>query len=54
MGSGEETSVIKGYNDEYRVSDVVIEGLYICGKRIQTWEEANIEVGDFTDRIELR
>ena len=54
MGSGEETSVIKGYNDEYRVSDVVIESLYICGKRVQTWEEANIEVGDFTDRIELR
>lgn len=53
MGEGEETSVIKGYSDEYRVSDVVIDGLYICGRKVQTWKEANIEVGDFTDGIEL-
>lgn len=54
MGTGEETSLIQGYSDEYGVFDVVIDSLYIRGQKVQTWEEANIKVGSFTDGIELK
>ena len=53
-GSGEETSQIKGYDEEHKVVNVVIEDLYIRGKKAENMEEANIEAGPFAKEIILR
>ncbi len=54
MGSGEETSQIRGYDGEHKVLDIVIEDLYIRGKKVESLEEANIEVGPFAEEIIFR
>ena len=37
----------------HRVSNVVIDGLYVNGKKVDSMEEANIFVNEFTDNINL-
>lgn len=54
MGSGEETSQIRGYDGEHKVLDIVIEDLYIRGKKVESLEEANIEAGPFAENITIR
>lgn len=52
-GDGEEPSVIDGYSGDFLVRDVVIRGMVRDGKRVQSLEEANIQVGRFTEQIRL-
>lgn len=52
-GDGEEPSVIDGYSGDFMVRDVVIRGMVRDGKRVQSLEEANIQVGRFTENIRL-
>ena len=54
MGSGEEASQIRGYDGEHKVLDIVIEDLYIRGKKVESLEEANIEAGPFAENITIR
>lgn len=43
-----------GYDAEHLVEDVLIDGLYLNGKRIDSLEEANAEVGAFTRNVNLQ
>lgn len=52
-GEGEESSVIDGYSDEFMVRDIAIRRMYRDGKKVQTLEEANIQVGKFTKNVRL-
>lgn len=52
-GSGEEPSMIAGYSPEFCVKDVTIRGLYRDGRRAETLEEANIQIGPYTEEIRL-
>lgn len=53
-GPGEEKSCIRGYDGEHMVSDVTVENLFIRGKRAETFAEAGIEVGPFTEGVVLK
>lgn len=52
-GSGEETSVIEGFNQEGIVQDIHIENLVRNGIRSTTFEEGNIRVGKYTKNITI-
>ncbi|MDE7261088.1 MAG: hypothetical protein K2N78_03360 [Oscillospiraceae bacterium] len=52
-GSGEEMSVIDGYSVDFMVRDVTIRGMVRDGKRVESLEEANIQVGSFVEDIRL-
>lgn len=52
-GSGEEPSVIDGYNDAFMVRDVVMRRICRDGKTVRSLAEANIQVGGFTRDIIL-
>lgn len=52
-GSGEVTSVIEGYNEEYTVRDVSLEEIYRNGKRVSTLKEANIRTGKYAFDIKM-
>lgn len=52
-GPGEETSVIAGYSPEFYVRNVVVNGLWRDGKRVESLEEANILVGEFAEEVRL-
>lgn len=47
-------SAMRGYDEEHQSKDIVIDGIYFNGKRIETMEEANIEIGDFTSNISFK
>lgn len=50
-GWGEETSVICGYDENFLVKNVRISDFYRDGVRVKSLEEANIEVGNFTEGV---
>lgn len=52
-GTGEVTSVVNGYNEETPVKNVLLSNIYINGKKAESFEEANIEVGEFTKDIKI-
>jgi hypothetical protein len=52
-GDPPNTSVIEGYDDDRMIKDVVFENIVINGKRIQSFEEGDIRVGEFTKDITL-
>lgn len=53
-GQGEEDSQICGYSNEFQVLDVIIDNLYIRGKKAESFKAAGIEVGCFAEGIEIR
>lgn len=50
-GTGEVTSVINGYDETSPVKNVSLRNIYINGKKAESFEEANIEVGEFTKDV---
>lgn len=50
---GEETAQIAGLSDEYSVRNVIIKNLYRDGRKIKSFEEANIKVGTFAENVRL-
>lgn len=52
-GDGEERSVINGYDESRLAQDITINGMYRDGKKAESFEEANIAVGEFTKKITL-
>ncbi len=52
-GDGEESSVISGYSAQFMVRGVTIRNMVRDGKRVQSLEEANIQVGPFAEGIRL-
>ena len=52
-GPGEETSVIAGYSPEFYVRNVLVNGLWRDGKRVESLKEANILVGEFAEEVRL-
>ena len=53
-GSFENPSIIQGYDEERTIDGVTFENLAINGKRIKSFEEGNIRVGNFTKNIEVK
>lgn len=53
-GDGDETSVIEGFSSEFMVYDVHIENLVRNGIRITSFEEGNIQVGQYTKNITIK
>ncbi len=53
-GDGEETSVIQGYNEEFRVRDVKISNWYRDGKKAENWDELGVQIGEYADDIALQ
>jgi hypothetical protein len=49
-----DTSVIYGYDEGRLIRDVRFENIVIKGKRAQSFEEANIRVGKFTENITIQ
>lgn len=47
-GKEEVPSVIKGWSEEFLVSSVTIKDYYRSGQKVQSFEEANIELGKYT------
>lgn len=52
-GDGEESSVISGYSAQFMVRGVTIRNMVRDGKRVQSLEEAHIQVGPFAEGIRL-
>lgn len=52
-GSGEVTSTINGYSEEYVVREVLFEEVYINGRRAENLQEAKIEAGKNAYGIKL-
>lgn len=52
-GDGEETSIIKGYDDEHIVTGVSIKNYYRDGHKVTNLQEGNIQVGDFARNITI-
>jgi len=47
-------SLFKGFDEEHRVRNIAIDGLFLNGFRIQNKAHANLEIRDFCDDIILR
>ena len=45
---------ISGLNDEHKVENVSFENIIIDGKKIETFDESNIEINKFTNNITLK
>ncbi len=52
-GSDENESLIEGYNDKCKVKNVLFENIVINGKRIKSFEEGNIKIGEYTENVRL-
>lgn len=52
-GDGEEPSVIAGYSEEFMVRDITIRNMVRDGKRMDSLEKANIQVGPFTEGVRM-
>ena len=52
-GTGEEISIVKGYDELHLVKDIRFENIYRDGHKTSTFEEANIFVGEHTENITL-
>lgn len=50
-GQGEETSVIRGYDENFMVKNVRISDFYRDGVKAESLADANIEVGEFTEGV---
>ena len=53
-GANQNPSTIEGYDSERLVKNVTFENLVINGKRMKSFEEANIIIGDNTENIVIR
>jgi hypothetical protein len=53
-GCCENPSVIAGYDAQRIVDGVLFENIVIRGKRIKSFDEGNIRVGNFTNNITLK
>jgi hypothetical protein len=53
-GSGENPSIIEGYNENQNIREVTFENIVINEKKISNLEEGNIRVGKFTEGIILK
>ncbi|NDW17749.1 glycoside hydrolase [Dysgonomonas sp. 216] len=53
-GYGENPSIIEGFNDKCNVENISWENFTINGKRVETFEDANIKVGKYTQNIILK
>jgi hypothetical protein len=52
-GYEEETSVIEGYSEEFHIDGIHIENLQINGRRVKTFEEGNIQVGQYARNVTI-
>ncbi len=52
-GANSNPSHIRGYDEERMVKNVSFENVVINGKRIKSFEEGNIEVGEFVENITI-
>lgn len=52
-GGGEEASCICGYDEEHKVEDVLIDSFYRDGVKVKNLDQANIKVGEFTEKCIL-
>ncbi len=52
-GAGEVPSCIRGYGEDGKVSDVLLENLFVRGRKARTLEEAGIDVGPFAENIRI-
>lgn len=50
-GTGEESSTIKGFDEERKVTGVIFENLVIRGKHILSAPSGNIEIKEFAENI---
>lgn len=53
-GVGENPSVIEGYSDTNLTENVTFENIVINGKKIESFEEGNIRIGNYTKGITLK
>ena len=53
-GSGDETSVIEGFSQEFQVKDIYIENLVRNGVRVQNLKDGNIRVGNYVRNVSIR
>ncbi|MDR0709009.1 MAG: hypothetical protein LBF77_02950 [Spirochaetaceae bacterium] len=53
-GWPENPSVVEGYDEARGVKALVFENIVINGKRVKTFEEANIRIGKFTENVILK
>lgn len=50
-GSGEHTSVIRGFAEERKVKGIRIKNMTVRGKKVLKQEDGNISVGDYTEDV---
>jgi polygalacturonase len=53
-GFGENPSIIEGFSNENIIENVIFENIVINGKKINTFEDGNIRVGNFTKGIIIK
>lgn len=53
-GYDENPSIIEGYSDANNIENVLFENIVINGKRISSFEEGNIKIGNYTKNIRIK
>ncbi len=53
-GINRTVSSVRGYDNERKVKNVTFDNIVINGKKIESFEEANIKVGDFAENIIIK
>ena len=53
-GWRENPSVIAGYSEERSVRDIVFENIVINGRKALNFEEANIQIGNYTNNVSIK
>lgn len=52
-GGGEEASCIRGFNEDYYITDIRLHNILFNGKKMHTLQEANIEAGEHAFNIKI-
>ncbi len=47
-------SKVKGHSEISRTYDMTVSDLYLNGKKVETFEDANFEIGEFADNITIK
>lgn len=53
-GEGANPSTIEGYSDTNKVENVSFENIVVNGKRAQSFEDAGIRIGKFTENVTIK
>jgi hypothetical protein len=53
-GSSENPSIIEGYSEKNNIENVSFENIVINGKRISSFKEGNVKVGNYTKNIRIK